>query len=75
MISSHYIRCGDCPHLITETWRDGSVAAMCSSREAPWEHPRVLSVTDGQGAEPGELTIRARWCHDITEKKTRGKRK
>jgi len=70
MVRSHYIRCGDCPDLITETWRDGSVAAMCASREAPWGHPRILSVT--QGTAPGEMTIRARWCHDKTEKKRKG---
>ena len=75
MIRSHHIRCGDCPDLITERWWDGSIAAMCSSKEAPWKHPRILSVTKGNGAPAGELTIRARWCHDITEKKTRGNRK
>jgi len=73
MIRSHHIRCGDCPDLRTETRWDGTVAAMCGSGKAPWKHPRILSVTKGT-APAGEMTIRARWCHDITKKK-RGKRK
>ena len=66
MITDHYIKCGACPKLLTEEWPGGAVAAMCSD-SAHYGHPRVLSVTPGRGADPGQLTVRARWCHSIAQ--------
>ena len=69
MEDNWYIKCGACPHLRVEHWPQGKTATRCASPESPWAPvERVLAVMPDFTSDPGNRTIRQRWCHDRTEK-------
>lgn len=68
MIREHYLRCGDCRHLIVENWPGGRIATRCGSPESPYAPiKRVLAVMPDITSDPGTSTIRQRWCHRIAQ--------
>ena len=71
MNTNWHIPCGDCPHLKVESWPGGKIATRCMSPENPRGAGRVLTVLPDSTKDPGRATIRARWCHDRTEKERR----
>ena len=69
MITDHYLKCGDCPHIRTEHWRGDRIAVRCASPESPYAPlRRVIAVLPDFTAHPGNGATRQRWCHDKTER-------
>ena len=69
MSRNWYIPCGSCPYLKVEHWPGERIATRCASPESPhMPVERVLAVMPDYTRDPGNGTIRQRWCHDRTEK-------